>query len=113
MARACRSVSPPSEPQKPQLVGHGGGGTSQLGRRLLLGDTGFPYVSGDSLRLLKVVEILPLEIFYQGQQGRILIADLRLNAGHCLQPRQPRRPEPTLPGHQLPAAGLPPDRQGL
>ena len=59
------------------------------------------------------MQILTLEILHQGQQGGLAAVHRRLDAGHRLKARKPGRPQPPLPGYQLPALSPPPDGEGL
>ena len=101
------------QPQQPQLVGKGRGRAAEAGGGLLLGDAGFVNVGGDGGSLFQIVQIPPLEIFHQRQQGRGIVIRPGEDAGHLFQPRQLCRPQPPLPGDQLPALPLPAHRQRL
>ena len=101
------------QPQQPQLIGQGGGGTAQQGGGLLLGGAGLPEIGGDGGGLLKIVEVLPLDVFDEGQEGGFLLLRLDADAGNGFQPRQLGRPEAALACHQFPALRRLADRQGL
>ena len=102
-----------AETQQPQLVGHRRLAAAQPPGGLLLAQA----VRGDKLGngggLLQVVEVAPLEIFHQGQQGAVLVRHPHQNTGHMAQPRQPGGPEPPLPGHQHIARRRALDAEGL
>ena len=101
------------QPQKPQLVGHRGLGPAQAPGGLLLAEP----IPGDQprngRRLLPAVQVPPLKIFHQSQQGGVLLAHLGHQARHLPQSGDPGRPQPPLPGHQLIPVSGPANRQRL
>ena len=99
--------------QEPQLVGHAALALSQEPCRLLLGKILGPHQRGNAHSLLHKVQILPLEIFYQGGNTGLLVVHLQQDAGHFRQSRLGRRPKPPLPGDELIAPCCTPNGQWL
>ena len=100
-------------PQQPQLVGHGGLGTAQLFRRLLLAQVVPPDQRRDGGGLLHVIQVTALQIFDERQQRRVLLPYLGHQTGHLPQSGHPGGPQPPLSRHQLVIAALVPHRQRL
>ena len=75
--------------------------------RLLLAQAPPLHQLGNGRCLLHVIQVPALEIFHQGQQGRVLLVHLGDEARQLLQPRQLGCPETPFSGHQLivPAPG--------
>ena len=102
------------KPEQAELVGDGGLGFAQTLGDLELGDPPLVHQPADGLRLLKRVEILPLDVLDQPEQGSAAVVGAPLDAGHPRQPRQPGRAQAPLSRDQLVAAVLPAaNRQGL
>ena len=110
--RAWRSVSPCSTSSARQagdsrssrsLLARAEGEHAQLGRHRLLGHARLVEKGGDGRRLLQVVQVLPLQVLHQGQQGGGPVVHLRLQAGHRLQPRQHRPPAAAAPPPPAPS----------
>ena len=58
--------------------------------------------------LLEHLQVLPLEVFQQGQHGAVLGGALCDDSGNLLKPRQLAGPQPALPGDERVAPVLPP-----
>ena len=101
------------EPQQPQLVRHRALRLAQSLRRLLLRQAVDRDELCDGGSLLHVVQVLPLQIFDQREQRRLLLVRPHRKARHLPQTRELRRPQPPLSCDQLVAVLPAPHGQRL
>ena len=87
--------------QQPQLVGHGALTFPQESGCLLLTQAAPLHQPGNTFRLLHKIQVLPLQIFHQGRQGRLPIVHPHNNAGNLRQTSQLSCPKPPLSGDKL------------
>ena len=100
--------------QQPQLVGEGGLCHAQPLGRLGLGAVPQHHHIPQALRLLKGVQVFPLQIFQKAQGSGPLVAVIAEDGRDGLHLCQLAGTEPPLPRHQLIAAiGCFPYRDGL
>ena len=101
------------ELQQPQLVGHRRLGLADLPGHRLLAQAGSVDKGLEGLSLLPEVQIPPLDIFNERQQGGLLGVYIDDDTGYLTEPGQPGSPKPTLPGNELVAVGAAADGEGL
>ena len=102
------------ELQQAELVGHGGLGFADLAGHRLLGEAGGLQKGLEGLGLLHEVQIPPLDVLDEGQEGGLVFVHRHHNAGHLGETGHAGGPQAALPGNQLVAAVLgPADGQRL
>ena len=99
--------------QHPQLIGDGALAFSQTPRGLLLAQSEQGDELADALGLLDEIQVSPLDVFDQGDNPALFQIHVHNDAGYLREPRQPRGPQPPLPGDQLKAVSFHPHGQRL
>ena len=89
------------QPQQPQLVRNGRLGLPYLARGLLLCQTELLDEPLEAIRLLKEIQIAPLQILNEGDHRRVLPVRVDEQAGYIGQSGDARRPQPPLPCDQF------------